>query len=256
MAAPAKAKVDFDPLTKDNYQIWINHVKDFLFEYQSMNFYDASELRGDESKANGDPDDYAEPAFKNDKGRVAWAYIRRHLTEDIYQKTLQIELGNVTKLLRALRLDWHDQSTLDRANLRDVYYSMKLDDYADFDAYILAFDNHVQLMKKYKVGSLGNDEDILHQFQRGLPDAWDTHTNTVLAQGLSYDKAVAYYKTVAKRYINLPGSTARSVNKTDKAATITEVCRNFAKGKCFRQNCRYLHVNAPAKQPQQANKPQ
>ena len=88
---------------------------------------------------------------------------------------------------------------------------------------------------------------MLHQSQRGLPDAWDTHTNTVLAQGLSFDKAIAYYKTVAKRYTNLPGSTARNIRKTDKVATVTEVCRNYAKGKCFRANCRYLHVDAPSK---------
>ena len=87
MAAPTKAKVDFDPLTKDNYQLWINHVRDYLLEVGALNFYDASEQRGDEAKDKGDADDYAEPNLKNDKGRTAWPtsegtcqkiFIRKH----------------------------------------------------------------------------------------------------------------------------------------------------------------------------------
>ena len=247
--ATASKKVDFEPLGKDNYQTWINHVKDYLNETECMAAFDASELTGDEVKDDKVPGsfDYVEPDHSTKKMKTAWHYVRKHLSDEVYGKTLQVTFGNLTELLRLLRLEWHDQGTMDRANLRDIYNNFKLEDYSDFDAYKLAFTNHVQIMKKYQVGCLGNDEDILYKFQQGLPDAWDTHSNTVLAQGLKLDAAMSYYKMVAKRYSNLPGSTARSVRKQDKVLNTTEVCRNYAQGKCKRSaaDCRYLHVDLP-----------
>ena len=97
--------MDFEPLSKENYQTWINHIKDYLNESECMAAFDSSEMRGDEAKAKGDPDDYDEPDHTTKKMRTAWHYIRKHLSDDVYMKTLQIDFGNVTKLLRALRLD-------------------------------------------------------------------------------------------------------------------------------------------------------
>ena len=110
-----KPKCDFEPLNKNNYQAWINHVRDYLLGADAMNFYDASELRGNETKNDGDAFDYAEPKVDTAKGKAAWTYVRRHLTPEIYDKTNKVPFANVVALLRKLRLDWHGQSPFDRA---------------------------------------------------------------------------------------------------------------------------------------------
>ena len=61
----------------------------------------------------------------------AWAHIRLHLSDAIFQKTIELKHQKVAMLLRFLRQDWHDNSTEDREHLRTEYGSMRLEDYGD-----------------------------------------------------------------------------------------------------------------------------
>ena len=82
----------------------------------------------------------------------------------------------------------------------------------------------------------------IYQFEAGLPSAWQTHRTIRLAQNLEFEKALSFYKTVAREDRTLPGAINAS-NKPgpDRAHTTKEVCRLFIRGKCFRKNCKFLH---------------
>ena len=245
-----KSRVDFPLLDKTNYLIWIDHVRDYLLEKDFYDAYEASELTGEEEADEDDEDSFnyadREPAMNTVKARAAWAYIRKHLSEDMYRKSQQVEFGNCASLLRMLRLNWHADSPYDRNTLSEQYFSMKLGDYSDFEAYKDAFEHQVSLLEKYKVAAVGEDEDKLFRFQKGLPKAYDEHTNIVLARGLTFTQALSYYSTIAKRYPELPGSTSIAAKTTEKTFnTSEEICRAFAKGKCYRKHCRFKHILPP-----------
>ena len=49
---------------------------------------------------------------------------------------------------------------------------MKLEDHNDMESYITNFKNKVYILKNYQLGMVDDDEDVLFQFNKGLPSAW------------------------------------------------------------------------------------
>ena len=86
---------------------------------------------------------------------------------------------------------------------------MKLDAFNDLEEYTTAFENLVHTMREYKIGLTDNDEDVLYQYEKGLPDAYKYHKTIRLAQNLNLATALTFYKQVAKDD-SLPGAIGAS----------------------------------------------
>ena len=135
------------------------------------------------------------------------------------------------------------------------FLEMELEKYDDFDAYVTAYRNATRTLKQYDVGLVRDDEDICFQFNKGLPQAWNTHKGISSAATHTFEQAVSYYRKMAKSDSSLPGVLKAKTSKA-KAVYAThnfnlkedseETCRLFARGQCSRgDNCRYKHVEQP-----------
>jgi hypothetical protein len=179
----------------------------------------------------------------------------------------------------------------DRAELREEYNEMQLEQHHNMESYIIAFKALVNTMREYNVGSAANDEDVLFQFEKGLPAAYYNVKTIRLAQKIDLQASYIFYKTTAKRDETLPGHISTSKKATSSLAdtthatvdaphatalsraevancrtllgqlsrfkdqssyntnsgtTSTEVCRNYARGKCTKgQFCKYVHPQQP-----------
>ena len=119
------------------------------------------------------------------------------------------------------------------------------------DCYITEFKNMVHTLREHNIGLALTDEDALHQFESGLSDDYSTHSSIRLAQDLDLNRAYGYYQKIAKKDKTLTGAIGGTIKKgNDTAHTTTEICRAYARGKCTRKNCRYLHPDYPIGKPQ------
>jgi hypothetical protein len=134
----------------------------------------------------------------------AFAFIRSNLNEEIFATTTGLT-RSVPRLLRHLRDYWHGHTVEDRAEMREEYNEMQLEQYHDMDAYIIGFKVLVNTMREYDVGSATKDEDVLFQFEKGLPTAYDSIKTTHLAQNIDLHAAYLYCTATAKRDETLPG---------------------------------------------------
>jgi hypothetical protein len=115
-------------------------------------------------------------------------------------------------------------------------------------AYITAFKNKVHTLRDLKLGLVAEDDDVLYQFNKGLPSTWGNHTSIVSALQMSFSAAVAYYLKTAKDDATLPGNLKRRKTPQDSVhyGSQLEVCRLFAKGQCRRgDRCNYAHPSQP-----------
>ena len=275
-------------LTRANWSTWIERIKDYILALdhdEAADIWNAYEWEPPAHNVAGAEDDSeeeeADPGLRNYQRAAnaqerrlrvqhnkAYKYIRNSLSDEVFERTIG-QPASVPQLLRHLRDYVNDGSVIDRATIRDEYQAMKLEDYSSYETYEMAFKNKVIAMRKLKMGLVQEDEDVLHQFNKGLPAAWDMQKSIASAQQMSYEIALAYYLNQAKSNQTLPGTVAlKSSNGTGKLSSNAqvnfadsrnlgspdnnnndkEICRNFARtGHCKRgKNCRYRHVEAPS----------
>ena len=278
MSADIATQPRMAKLTKANYQTWIAQARDYILAIDhddAITMWHIYEWTPDPAVENDvDPidHDYQTASTAPQKKlrtlhNKAWQFLRQNLSQKIFDTTHKLRIS-VPVLLRHLRANWHEHSPNDRAALVSVYREMKLSNYQDMDEYVTAFENQVHTLREYKIGSAAEDEDVLYQFELGLPEAWTQFIATRTANSLNYDQALAFYKGQAKAPSNhrLPGAPNKGGHRptadtahvtmedmTDRIFTTVEVCRNFARGKCTRPNgtCRYFHPSTTTKGHQQ-----
>ena len=262
-----------DLLTKDNYLVWSEKIKDYILGLESLcdgaqDMWDAStwepdltahreadDNEGDEGEDyepdvdpaaifSNLPNDTAPRRKTKQQHNKAFGFIRRTLSASMFEKTLG-KPTNVPLLLRLLKGCWNDNTTQDRDRMRQEYDDLSLVDYADMDRYITTYNNKVRVMRQHNMGLVANDEDVLFHFNKTLPQAWQTHIDISTASGHSLTKTHAYYLKCAARDESLPGTT-RVSKRVESVHNTTEVCRGFARGRCkFGSSCRYLHTTPP-----------
>lgn len=242
----------FERLSPTNYELWINHVRDHLLSEEIGEVYECSELEvGEDGAELVEPAAAAARNALNKKLGKLWSFLRMHLSEEIYRKTLdpnEVAFGNTVALLRYLRKNWHNNSVYDRANIRETFKVLSLETCKDMGDFIMQFKAQKALMAKYNIGLLAADEDALFEFHERLPVAYKDKQLHVMANNMGFADALAYYKNVATCFPDLPGSLHPSVTKKpDSAHNAVEICRNFAaSGKCrFGSKCKFTHVSQP-----------
>ena len=245
-------RLRFERLTATNYEIWINHVRDHLLSEDLEEAYDCSEVEhGEEGSEIEFPAAVAARTAKQKKVRALWSFLRNHLSEEIYRKTLDptaVTFGDSISLLRYLRKNWHNNSVFDRANIRETFKSLTLESCKDMDDFVMQFKSQKALMTKYGIGLIASDEDALFAFHEKLPVAYKDHRLHVMANSMSYNDALSYFKNVALCFPDLPGSTHPSVMKSPESAhNSVDICRMFAStGKCrYGKKCKFSHVSQP-----------
>ena len=199
-------------LTKNNHETWFALLQDYIRSKQAKALWDAykwGEYGTTPVAGQQDPADIDYAALTGPTGKKLaaaheqiWCYTRQHLSSDIFQTTLHANLdGSVPKLLRHLRKDWHDNTTLDRCRLRSSYLKMKLDDYetwSDLKGYIVAYKNKVQLLREYKIEAVGNEEDVLTHFEESLGEGWKQQVTLRMAMRMGLSDALEHYVAIAK----------------------------------------------------------
>ena len=252
-----------DRLTKDNYLMWNEKVKDFILALDcdgAEDIWEAYIWTPDPAQANQPdpalgynnlPNANAAQRKTRQKHAAAFSYIRKSLSPAVFNKTIG-HATNVPLLLRLLKRNWNDNSTQDRDRMRQDYHDLKLADFPDMDEFITAFNNHVAVMRQHDMGSVARDEDVLFDFNKRLPPAWSVQIEVSSANAHGLSQAHAYYLKAAGKDASLPGSTISSKQPDSVHFTNTneqkqtETCRNFAKGSCRRgANCHYLHTTPP-----------
>jgi hypothetical protein len=256
-------------LTRDNWSTWEQRMKDYIL---ALDHDDAADIwlayvwvpEGDEPGNDPANRDYlianSAPERKlRTQHNKAFKYIRSCLSPAVFDTTLGLP-HSVPKLLRHLRQYWNDGSVCDRDKLRTEYQAMQLEQYDDMERFITAFKNKVVVMKNYKLGLVSNDDDVLFQFNKSLPQAWQMHKSIVGAQGMTFDAATSYYKKIARDDATLPGTLLRPTKRDTVHFTSEpgpkgqsngqrEICRLFAKGKCrFGDRCKFAHPHRPNQQ--------
>ena len=176
------------PLTKDNYLVWSEMIKDYILAMDCDNAEDmldaiewdydatlnaahaAAALAGDGAGPAPvvDPADAynvlpsgnaAQRKFKQQHAK-AFACIRRSLSPHIFKKTLG-HRTNVPKLLRMLKNCWSDNTTQDRDRMCTQF----------MDTFITTFNNQVRVVRNHDMGLVACDEDVLFAFIKALSSA-------------------------------------------------------------------------------------
>ena len=210
--------LDFDKLTRANYQTWQARVKDYILALDDDNaatMWEDYEWKGDNEEDDPISKNWQEaPNQQARKTRrvhnQAFAYIRRHLSDEIFKTTLQLKTS-VPVLLRHIRNYWHDHSPIDRAHLRAKLEATKLSQFKTMEQYITEYKMLVAECREFNIGIVKNDEDALYQFEAGLPSAWQTNKTIRLAQNLDLEKALNFYKTIASLTLEIADHYAREL---------------------------------------------
>jgi len=228
-------------------------VRDHLLSQSLSAVYDCSEIEHGEAHSTLVVlTDAEERTAREKKLATLWAFLRNHLSEDIYKKTLDPQLvsfGSCVGLLRFLRKNWHNNSVFDRSNIREDFKALTLETCKDMDDFIMNFKSCKALMGKHGIGIIETDEDALFALHEKLPVAYKENRLHVMANAMSYEDALAYYANVAKCFSDVPGSTHPSVsNRPESVHNAVEVCRMFASnGHCrFGNKCKFTHVGQPS----------
>ena len=165
----------FERLTPTNYELWINHVRDHLLSEELGEVYECSELEvGEDDAELEEPANAAARNALNKRLGKLWSFLRMHLSEEIYRKTLdpnEVAFGNTVALLRYLRKNWHNNSVYDRANIRETFKILSLETCKDMGDFIMQFKAQKALMTKYNIGLLAAEEDAHFAFHEKLPVA-------------------------------------------------------------------------------------
>jgi hypothetical protein len=206
-------------LHRENWNTWIAKVKDYIL---SLDHDEAADIWQAYEWAPDDDDDAEDPAEKDYQAAAsaaerklrtqhnkAFRFIRNALSDENFDTTLQLPTS-VPKLLRHLhKLVVSDGTVSDRDRLRTEYQEISLEDYNDMQAYITAFKNKVHTLRDLGLGLVAEDDDVLYQFNKGLPSAWTNYMSIVSALQLSFSAAVAFYLKTAKDDSTLPGNLKR-----------------------------------------------
>jgi len=91
----------------------------------------------------------------------------------------------------------------------------------------------VTLLRNYGLGLADTDEDARYQFNKSLPQAWNSLKDIAMAVDKTYLGALSFYLKKAKTDATLPGTLLRR-RKTPSAVHFsaenkTKVCRNFTR---------------------------
>ena len=139
-------RTQFAKLTSDNYEIWINHVRDHLLPQDLFEVFECSEEEGGFEGALQNYEDAEEQAARTKKLKTRWSFLRNHLSEDIYKKTLDpslVSFGDSVVLLRFLRHNWHSNSVFDRSIIslisRERLKQLSLETCKDMDEFVMEF---------------------------------------------------------------------------------------------------------------------
>ena len=271
-------------LTRANYRTWSVQAKDYIlaiYHDDAVEIWNIFEWTQAAHPGENDPIDRDFQAVTSvilKKLRVlhnkAFAHLIQHMSHAIFITTTRLP-HSVPVLLRHLRTYWHAHSPLDRAALTKEFRAMRLSHYEDMQAYVAAFENMVYTLKEYKIGGVEADEDVIFQFEEGLPDAWSSQVSirNGYTPAHTLEIALAWYCSEARSHRNnkMPGAPVATAHRSttdsafatgqgqanpagqDRTFATVEVCRNFAKGKCTRANgtCRFFHPPTPGGHPPQ-----
>jgi hypothetical protein len=188
-------------LNRENWNTWIAKVKDYILALDHDEAADIWQaytwVSGGAGEADPADRDYqvatnaAERKLRTQQNK-AYRFIRNALDAELFDTTLRLPTS-VPKLLRHLhKLVVSDGTVSDRDRLRTEYQEMSLEDYNDMQAYITAFKNKVHTLRDLNLGLVAADDDVLYQFNKGLPSTWSNHTCIVSALQMDYPAALAY----------------------------------------------------------------
>ena len=262
--SPTSEGSDFPKLALDcsNWRTWIEKAEDYLRERKH---YRAGDIITDtwwNGEGGQDPalEYRALPTRTEDEKKFkiihmqAFAFLRRQLSEALFNKTLELEYKTVPDLLRFLRLQWNDGSVIDRTRLRDEMEDIKLAQFATFSEYESAFTNLCTTLESNGISTYSKDEEKLYKLIKGLDETWTIPIEMMLANEKNYKEAVAYFQKVAKKNANVTGTSCIASQKrpeTERVHSTIEFkaknkpCWAFAKGKCTTgEDCRFSHGNA------------
>ena len=157
-------------LTRDNFPKWEQLIKDYIL---ALDHDDAADIwtaykwepaDGVDNEAEEEEEEEEDPAERDyqlavtasdrklrTKHNMAFKYIRAHLSPAVFDTTMHLPTS-VPKLLRHLRSYWNDGSVCDRDKLRTEYQDMRLEQYADMEEFITAFQNKVRVMRSHNLG--------------------------------------------------------------------------------------------------------
>ncbi len=223
--ADSKSKIPL--FTRDNWTKWEQLIKDYIL---ALDHDEAADIwtayKWVPADGGDDPADRDYQAAANAADRKlrvkhnnAFKYIRAHLSPAVFDTTMHLPTS-VPMLLRHLRRYWNDGSVCDRDKLRTEYQDMRLQQYADMEKFVTAFTNMVRVMRNHNLGLVSNDDDVLYQFNKSLPRAWELHKSIVEAMpgAPSFETATAYYIKKARDDPSLPGSLAKSAKLKQRDA--------------------------------------
>ena len=193
--------------TVANFDTWIEYVKDYILALDhddAIGIWDAYMWQPDPANPGNDPAgfDYQQAGNANQKKlrmlhNKTFAFCRKNLSPAMFEVTRGIETS-VPLLLRKLRDQCNDGGPIDRAVLRAEYSAIKLEDYDNMQLYISGFDNLVTKMKYHKIKQVEDDEDVLFQFNMGVPQAYENAKMIASAQNFNLAATQKYYLKRAK----------------------------------------------------------
>ena len=144
----------------DNYDSWIQSVRNVLFTLDCLNLYEAS-MQPDTTI----PDSELDPSLR----RVTWGLITQSLSPTMSQKIRDVELGQVEtlRILRRIRNEFYRSTIVSKSRLKDQLHSIQLESYNDLSSYIAALKSIVDKLKG--LGYQVDNEDMLYYLLKGLP---------------------------------------------------------------------------------------
>ena len=161
----------------------------------------------------------------------ASAFLRRQLSEALFNKTLELEYKTVPDLLRFLWLQWNDGSVIDRTKLRDEMENIKLAQFATFSEYESAFTNLCTTMETNGISTYSDDEEKLCKLIKGLDETWTIPIEIMLANEKNYRESVAYFRKAAKKNANVTGTSCIASQKRPGSERVHSTIEFKAKNK-------------------------
>ena len=212
---------DFSKLALDcgNWAVWIEKAEDYIKgqgHHAADSMIVAAWWKAPERADDDEGDDPVDPAigfrslptnsesqrqFKVIHQRT-FAYLRRKLSDGLFQKTMNMKSKTVPELLRLLRDNWNDGSAIDRSRLRVEMEACRPEQYGTFIEYLTALEHKFVAAKAAGISMYDSDEDKLHRLTSSLDDTWKTYKATITATGLNYAAAKAFLQKCAKQDSN------------------------------------------------------
>ena len=240
---------------KASYKFWAQQLDSYA--YGKGKAYSVMHAQGMSNNAEADPSPVDDDT---DARRNFWANIFNSLTQAEAKKVRTIHLGEVEKLIRAVKKLYDARSETGLDLLRGQIESVKLLDHIDLDHYFAFNEELHDRLASYE--KLLDDNDKRYYLLKGLPGEFLPATTSLTLPGVNYswDQIKDYLKEFTEKHPNVPGKTkdhnsAGSAGKVfstfdgpkDTSNNGGEVCKNFAlKGTCkYGSSCKYRHVERP-----------